>query len=308
MRIADALSRSLETLAAGGLEQEARFEAEVMLAELLGVDRLHLRAHGERELDPGQLSEFEDRIRRRAAREPAAHILGYRDFHRHRFQVSPAVLIPRPETEFLVDLALGSGPNTKRASENDRALRLLDLCTGSGCIGVTLLQELNAAGQECDAVLTDLSRDALAVARRNLVQVAPEFARRCRLYEGDLDQALPEPERILGFDLIVSNPPYIGPDEKPDLEPEVRDYEPEVALFHNRPVELYRRIFSAAQELLTDRGRLLVELGPRYAEEILATANQFFEATALHKDYAGHDRVLAAHGPRKNDRSGDFVG
>ncbi|MCR9143412.1 MAG: peptide chain release factor N(5)-glutamine methyltransferase [bacterium] len=289
MRIQQALARSIEDLEAGGLASEARFEAEVLLADLLDVDRLRLRTHSETELKPDQVTEFFARIKRRAAREPTAHILGFREFHRYRFIISPDVLVPRPETEQIVELAAGElrPPGQK--------IRVLDLCTGSGCIGVTLLQEFTGANTECDMVLTDLSRAALAIARKNLVQiVAPEAARRCRLYQGDLDLALPEPERILGFDLIVSNPPYIGIDESAELAPEVRDYEPHMALFHDNVLGLYRRILIAARELLKAKGTLILELGPRFAEEILKIANENFEFAELRKDYAGLDRVLIA--------------
>ncbi|MEQ9363354.1 MAG: peptide chain release factor N(5)-glutamine methyltransferase [Leptospirales bacterium] len=292
MRIAEALGLAIEALTAGGIPAGARFEAENLLADLLRVDRLRLRSHSEIELTPDQAQAFDERIRRRAGREPAAHILGFREFHRYRFSVSPEVLIPRPETEQIIDLATGEFHSARPA-------RILDLCTGSGCIGITLLQEFNQAGLDCDVVLTDLSSGAIAMARKNLVQVAPDFARRCRLYQGDLDEALPEAERVLGFHIIVSNPPYIGTDEAEELAPEVRDFEPAMALFHADPLALYRRIFVAARELLTDDGVLLLELGPRFAKDLRTIAGEFFARSQLRKDYAGLDRVLVATEPRR---------
>lgn len=297
MRVDQALDRAIHNLIEGGLTLSPRLEAEVLLADLLEVDRLRLRTHSETALTADQVVAYDIRVGRRAAREPVAHILGYRDFHRYRFQVSPAVLIPRPETEQIIDLVTTD-------LRPPAGARILDLCTGSGCIGITLLKELSEMGRPCKVVLTDISNDALIIARKNLLQIAPELSRQCRLFQGDLDEALPDSERAAQFTMIVSNPPYIGRDEAVNLEPEVRDHEPALALFHEDPPGLYRRIFAAARDLLVEDGTLILELGPRYASQLLAMAQEFFVSAAatpaaeLRKDYAGLDRILVAKKPR----------
>ena len=268
-----------------------RLDAEMLLADLLGVDRLKLRTHSDAELTVEQEAAFGLRVDRRAAREPVAHILGYRDFHRYRFRVTPAVLIPRPETEHIVDYIVDE-------LRPARGSRILDLCTGSGCIGLTLLKELERAGRRCHVTLTDLSEAALDVARENLTLIAPELIDQCALYCGDLDDALPESERANSYAVIVSNPPYIAPGEAGDLAPEVRDHEPALALFHADPPALYRRIFAAARALLTPNGTLV--LGPRWGAELLAEASSMFTRAELRRDYAGIDRMLIAGGPRSS--------
>ena len=268
----------------------------MLLADLLNADRVQLRAFPERELGADLLQEFLTRVDRRKAHEPTAHILGYRDFHRHRFLASPAALIPRPETELIVDYVLDQQSSFRALQSGDR---VLDLCCGSGCIGITILTELDAREIPVELVLTDLSRAALALARKNLVRVAGRASHRGRLYHGDLEQALPESESEAGFALIVCNPPYIGRDEAVNLAPEVRDHEPELALFHHDPPGLYAKIFDAAVRLLMpNQGTLIVELGPRFAADIAERAQVVFEDCDLRQDYAGLDRFLVLKNPR----------
>lgn len=293
MRLDRALQAAAERLNAAGIDQP-RFEAEVLLADLLSADRVQLRAFPERELDAGLVQDFLARVDRRKAREPTAHILGYRDFHRYRFLASPAALIPRPETELIVDYVL----EELKERPPQPGDRVLDLCCGSGCIGITILTELDAREIPVELVLTDLSRDALTLARKNLVRVAGRAAHRGRLYQGDLEQALPESESEAGFALIVCNPPYIGRDEAVNLAPEVRDHEPELALFHHDPPGLYMKVFEAAARLLTSDGTLILELGPRFAADILERAQLVFEECDLRQDYAGLDRFLIVRKPR----------
>jgi release factor glutamine methyltransferase len=219
-------------------------------------------------------TDFETLVRRRAAREPFSHIAGYRDFWTHRFKVTPDVLDPRPETEVLVQAALAE-PFTK----------VLDLGTGSGCILISLLAEMpNAKG-----VGTDLSDRALLVAGENAerIGVADRLVLPVSDWFADTGGT---------YDLIVSNPPYIGAGEMAALQPEVRDHEPRSALTDEADgLSAYRAIAAGAPDHLTPGGRLLVEIGPTQARAV----SEIFRAAGLadivvHPDLDGRDRVVAA--------------
>lgn len=219
-------------------------------------------------------AEFEDLVRRRAAREPFSHIAGYRDFWTHRFKVTSAVLDPRPETETLVAQALAE-PFSK----------VLDLGTGSGCILISLLAEM----PEAKGVGTDLSERAVLVAGENAKRIG--VADRLVLPLSDWF------EDVGGvFDLIVSNPPYIAAEEMDALQPEVRDFEPRGALTDEADgLSAYRAIAAGAPDHLTPGGRLLVEIGPTQAREVC----EIFQGAGLveitvHPDLDGRDRVVAA--------------
>ena len=223
---------------------------------------------------------FEGYVTRRANREPFSHIAGHRHFWNYKFAVTPDVLDPRPDTETLVALA-----------HEQPFQRVLDLGTGSGCIIVSLL----ADRAEAHGVGTDISERALAVARRNAAEVervhGPDVTRRLTFLTSNWF------ENVDGtFDLIVSNPPYIAAAEMDDLEPEVRDHEPRIALTdENDGLEAYRAIASGAADHLTDEGRLLVEIGPTQAKAVSALfASAGLVNISVHTDLDGRDRVVAA--------------
>ncbi len=218
--------------------------------------------------------DFADAVRRRANREPVSQILGYRDFWKHRFKVTPQVLDPRPETELLVELSLA-----------EPFARVLDLGTGSGAILISLLAERPAA----TGVGTDLSEDAVLIAGENAVMagVEPRITLPISDWFDDIGGR---------FDLIVSNPPYIATHERPSLAPEVRDHEPAMALFAGEDgLDAYRTIAARAPDHLTPGGRLLVEIGPTQSEAVRAL---FFAAgledIRCHSDLDGRDRVVSA--------------
>ncbi len=221
-----------------------------------------------------EAQDFPDAIRRRANREPVSHILGYRDFWKHRFKITPEVLDPRPETEVLVELALAE-PFT----------RVLDLGTGSGAILVSLLAER----PDATGVGTDLSEAAVLVAGDNadMAGVEPRITLPVSDWYEDIGGR---------FDLIVSNPPYIAEGEAKDLSPEVRDHEPELALFAGSDgLDAYRSIAKGTPHHLNPGGRILVEIGPTQAKAVQA----LFEAAGLedvrcHPDLDGRDRVVSA--------------
>lgn len=224
----------------------------------------------------GREAVFFDLVRRRAAREPMSHLLGYRDFWEHRFEVTRDVLDPRPETETLVASALERGFD-----------RVLDLGTGSGCVLLSLL----AACPGATGVGTDLSDAALGVARRNTARL--ELDHRVTLVRSDWWDG------VAGrFDLIVSNPPYIAASEMPGLGPELA-HEPRMALTDEGDgLSAYRAIAAGARAHLTPGGRLLVEIGPTQGAEVAALFEAAgLEDVAVRSDLDGRDRVVIGTSP-----------
>ncbi|KJZ20261.1 peptide chain release factor N(5)-glutamine methyltransferase [Loktanella sp. S4079] len=231
------------------------------------------------ELADGTTTEkFFDLVRRRAAREPLSHLVGYRDFYAHRFYVNSDVLDPRPDTETLIVTAL------EGLFDN-----VLDLGTGSGCILLSLLAERAGAV----GVGADISDDALAVARKNCAQL--ELETRATFVRSDwFDQ-------ITGkFDLIVSNPPYIALDEMDDLQPEVRLHEPRIALTDEADgLSAYRLICNRAPQFLTAGGRLMVEIGPTQAQSVKTLMQEagLIDVNVV-LDLDGRDRVVSGNMPK----------
>jgi release factor glutamine methyltransferase len=227
--------------------------------------------------DGTSLERFRELVNRRCAREPLSHLVGYRDFYAHRFIVTSAVLDPRPDTETLISCALDG--------EFDR---VLDLGTGSGCILLSLLAD------RCDVsgIGADLSDAALEIAEQNAA--ALELAPRAAFVQSDWFA------QISGqFDLIVSNPPYIAESEMADLQPEVRLFEPRMALTDEADgLSAYRIICGGAPAHLASGGRLIVEIGPTQADAVAAMmADAGLTDVQVHQDFDGRDRVVAAKMP-----------
>ena len=274
-----ALARRL--LAGAGVE-DARLDAEVLMAEAAGVARADVLA-GLSALSPETLARFEAMIARRMTREPVAHIVGHKEFYSLDFEVSPAVLIPRPETETIVAAALKSIANLAEA-------RVLDIGTGSGAIAISIA----ANARHAQVLATDISADALAIAKRNAVrhQVQDRVTQRLADCFAMLDDGAP----LARFDLIVSNPPYVDDAEIARLAPEVRSFEPHVALSAGRDgLDFYRRIAAGARSHLVREGGLMVEVGAGQARAV----SEIFAAHALRvvsviDDLAGHQRVVHA--------------
>jgi release factor glutamine methyltransferase len=224
---------------------EAALDAEVLARHVLGWDRAALVARW-RETAPESFDEnFQPLITRRAAREPVAYITGHREFWDLDFEVSPDVLIPRPETELIIEEAL------RHAREVCPPREIIDVGTGSGCIAIALARELPSAY----VTGTDISIAALDVARRNAERHG--VARRVQFVNADLL------DDVTSADLIVSNPPYIPDGDAPGLQPEVRQHEPAAALFGGPGdgLELVRRLLASAAAHLADEGRLVIEFG-----------------------------------------------
>jgi release factor glutamine methyltransferase len=244
LSIAEALKVAAQALDHAGVA-DARREAGSLLSHITGRDRTFLISHAEDRLDDRELRDFEAAITRRAAGEPAQYITGVQDFYGRSFRVTPDVLIPRPETELLVEAAL----QVMQANA-----RVCDVGTGSGCIAVTLLCER----PDVRAVGLDISEAALLIARVNASNQSVED--RLELVVSDCFNGLDPTTQQ--FDLIVSNPPYVSANALPGLQREVRDYEPLVALSPGGDgLSVIRRLLSDAPDFLQRDGHLIMEIG-----------------------------------------------
>lgn len=272
-----ALADAVRALAAAGVPDPAR-DARALLAHALGVERGRLTLALPDPVAPAARARLEAAVAARAARQPVAQITGRRAFWGHVFRVTPDVLDPRPETERLVELAL-AGPVS----------RMLDLGTGTGAILLSVLAECPGA----TGLGTDISPPALEVARGNARALA--LSERAGFTLSDWWQAVSG-----SFDLIVSNPPYIAAGEMPGLSPEVRLWEPRLALTPGGDgLAAYRAIAAGALAHLAPGGRLMVEIGPTQAAavcDIFRAAG--LDAPVVHPDLDGRDRVIAVRRPQ----------
>lgn len=271
------LAWTTKDFAQRGIES-ARLDAELLIADALSLDRVRLYMDLDRPLVEAERARIRERIKRRRAREPVAYIIGRKAFWGRDFEVGPAVLVPRPDTEVLVERAL---------ELIEGAARVVDLCTGSGAIGLTLAAER----PEAEVDLTDVSAEALAVARANAERFG--VAERVRFLEGDLFDALEPGAR---YDLIVCNPPYVAASEVEELVPEVAEHEPRLALVSGETgFEVHERLVRGAREWLVPGGAILVEVGAGQGAEL----EERFLAAGMTRarrfaDLAGIDRVVEA--------------
>ena len=259
----------------------ARREAEWLLSHVTGRDRLNMMVHPETEVSPEEEARYEALVRRRLAREPLQYLTGEAGFHGRLFHVTPAVLIPRPETEMLVDWILESGMGGRGAG-------VLDLGTGSGCIPISV--HLSSGGWACTGV--DISDDALDVARGNADRMGAivEWVSADMRAPG-LTGTWNEP-----FGIVVSNPPYIDPGEKETMQPEVRNHEPHLALFtSDDPLEFYRSLVEVAPALLIPGGALVMEVHAERGTDVLALLDpEIWTGATLHHDLSGRERMVTA--------------
>ena len=256
---------------------EAQLDARLLLEEVCGTDHNTLLCHGDREVSEAEEEQYRKALEQRAVHVPLQHLLGYQDFMGLRFQVNEYVLIPRQDTEILVEEAM-------RYLHD--GMRILDLCTGSGCILLSLLHYSN----DCEGTGVDISKEALQVAALNaeLLGIRADFLK-SDLYE-----------KVTGkFDLLVSNPPYIERKVIPTLMEEVREYDPYIALDGGEyGLDFYRRIIGGAQDYLKRGGQILMEIGSGQAQavsELLYEAG--FKEIDVCKDFAGLDRVVSGRLP-----------
>lgn len=267
--------------------ESARLESELLVAHALSITRLKLFMELDRPIAPAEIDRARDLLVRRGRREPCAYILGEREFFGRSFKVGPGVLVPRPETEHIVDRARDIA--RERAARGEPLRRAADLGTGSGILAVTLALEIEGL----DVLAVDVSAQALDYARRNASGLGAE---RVTFVEGDgFEVLLSEASAGKGrFDLLVSNPPYIARSELATLTPEVAEHEPETALFapENDPDHFARRLIVDRERLVRTGGVILVELGHDQAERVRALARAHGAAVRFARDYDGHERVL----------------
>lgn len=251
---------------------EAELDARLLLEEVCGTDRNDLLVHGDREIPPKQQDCYVDLINRRQTHEPLQQIIGYQEFMGLKFMVTPDVLIPRQDTETLVEEVM------RYLSDG---MHILDMCTGSGCILLSLLRYSN----DCEGTGCDLSKEALYVAEEN----AKALSSCADFVQSDLF------ENVTGkYEFIVSNPPYIRTDVIPTLMEEVKDYEPRCALDGGEDgLYFYRRIVGEAGEYLYPGGMLFFEIGCDQAEAVSSLMREAgFKEVTVCKDLAGLDRVV----------------
>jgi len=274
MQLKEALAKAVQQLEDAAVGS-ARLNAEMLLMFVLGVGRAYLYGHPERELTRDEEDRYAEAIAERARGVPAQYIIGHQEFWGLDFVVTPAVLIPRPETEHVVEAALELAQGIER-------LRIVDVGTGSGCIALALASELKRA--EIDAV--DISGDALEIAKANAARL--QLADRVRFRSGDLLEGFGAED----FDLVVSNPPYVGECEADKIQAEVRKFEPHVAVFGGpQGTEIVTRLLEQAHRVLKPGGHVLVEIGFSQSEKVRQLALDF-EDVHFVEDLQGIARVL----------------
>lgn len=268
--------------------ESPRLDAEVLLAHVLNRPRIYLYVHFDEPLQPDELAAYRGMIRRRADHVPVAYILGEKDFMGLSFKVTSDTLVPRPDTEILVQAALDRlGMARAKSRTPDEVLRFADIGTGSGAVCLSVLKYMDHT--EADTV--DISPAARAVAEENAA--ALELADRVTFYTGDLLTPL----QGRRYAAILSNPPYIPDAEIASLAPEVRCREPRTALAGGEDgLDFYRRLCREAPSMLLDGGFLAVEVGVHQAEQVaaLAGADPLIVRTEVLRDYAGIERVVVA--------------
>ena len=276
MTYRECYEQGCRTLQAAGIE-EAALDARLLLEAVCGTDRNNLLVHGEQPVAPEAEEKYLNWIRQRAEHIPLQQLTGEQDFMGLTFNVNEHVLIPRQDTEILVEEVL---------KELHDGMRVLDMCTGSGCILLSLLHYSN----DCEGLGVDLSAEALEVAGRNVLKVlTPEKAEHAHFLQSDLF------EKVEGkFEIIVSNPPYIASAEVEKLMPEVRDHEPRMALDGTEDgLYFYRRIIEEAGKHLVSSGMLFFEIGYDQGQAVseLMRTEGYCEVQVV-QDYAGLDRVV----------------
>jgi release factor glutamine methyltransferase len=283
MTLRTALLQGVKLLEDAGVPSP-RLTAEVLLAHATQTDRVWLIAHAEDELVELWWIHYGRYLHQRIEGKPTQYITGKQEFYGRDFHVTPDVLIPRPETEHLIEVVLAAlaGENAcpTPLSQVGQALppAILDVGTGSGAIAITVALETRA-----QVTATDISPAALEIAKANAARLAAQV----RFLECDL---IPDAK----FDLIVSNPPYVALTDKPTLQREVRDHEPELALYGGEDgLDIYRRLIPAAANALNPKGWLMLEIGATQADAVSAMLASWRQVE-IRKDLAGLPRVVTA--------------
>ena len=273
-----------EYLTAKGIESP-RLSAELLLSHVLGLKRIELYTQFDKPVAPEQRDRLRDLVKRAGLNEPVAYLTGKTEFYSLELEIARDCMIPRPETELLVQRAI------EFLRTRDGLQFVCDLCTGSGCIAVAIARSFSAAR----IIATDISDAALAVASRNVQK--HQLADRVTLLCGDLFEPLLQPLDVAKFDLIVCNPPYVSSAEYDNLDKNVKDYEPRLALHAGADgLDIYRRIVEKVDQFLKPGAGLMLEIG--YAQgpavrEMLEQAGAFADIK-VEKDYHDNDRIVTA--------------
>jgi release factor glutamine methyltransferase len=281
---------------------QPRLSIEWLLAEVLNCKRLDLYLSFDRPLSDSELEHLRGLVKRRALHEPLQYITGSTDFYNCRIEVNPSVLIPRPETEQLAELAIEEGKKliadaglaiTQQTVEHTsirRPLHVLDAGTGSGCIAIAIKKAM----PDWDVTAIDISHEALVTARRNAENNGTDiFFARCDFFDPGLS-GLGSAIQARRFDIIVSNPPYIRNEEMETLDREVREYEPKSALFHHNVPGVYNALRVLGERWLMPGGLLLAELNEFITEEFVSVFSGPAWQTDLLEDYANKMRFIRA--------------
>jgi release factor glutamine methyltransferase len=263
-----------------------RRNVEWLLSHVLGYRRLDLYANFDRPLTPGEIAEFKNYLKRRLSHEPLQYIVGETEFYGYRFKVTPNVLIPRPDTEVLVERVLQYG-----SAGSKEPLRILDVGTGSGNIALSLAMELTKKNRAYEVVAIDKSAEAIAIARENGTRLAATAVtyRDGDIFEDDFVVQLSPP-----FDVLVSNPPYLSSREYAACPEEVRQFEPRMALDGGDDGLLfYRRLAVIAKRCMAEGGAVFLEVGYDQAAAVAAIFNDAgYVETQIANDYNGIPRVV----------------
>ena len=279
MSLRNSLATAVERLLAAQVGSPG-LNAELLLMFTLGCDRAYLYAHPERELTAEESRRYEDALAERARGVPTQYITGHQEFWGMDFIVSPAVLIPRPETEHVIETVLARVGRTLLSA----ALRIVDVGTGSGCIAVALAKELSNA----EIHATDISDAALEIARTNAAR--HEFESRIQFHQADLLEGF----KPANFDFIVSNPPYVGESEEDQVQLEVRKFEPRNAVFAGPTgSEVIERLIPQAATVLKPGGWLIMEISGTIAERVASLLSEW-EEVQITNDLQGIPRVASA--------------
>ncbi len=264
--------------------EQPRLAAEILLAHVLRCQRIDLYVQYDRCPEPAELSEFRALVKRAASQEPVAYLTGRAHFFSLELEVSPAVLIPRPETEVLAASAIDFCRHETIRPKVD----VLDLCTGSGCLAIAI----GANVVEAEIVAVDISSEALEIARRNVIK--HDLEGRITLLESDLFERIEQGPKGI-FDLIVSNPPYISEHTYEKLSSDIRNYEPASSLLaKNQGLEYHQRIIDGAERYLADEGSLMMEIAFDQSDAVIALLKQsgYLKEVSIVRDNIGHPRVV----------------
>jgi release factor glutamine methyltransferase len=280
------LAWSIDFVRDRGIER-SRLEVEKLLAASLGVERIELYTKFDRALTGLERAKFKEYLIRKSKGEPVAYILGHRDFFGHRFAVSPATLIPRPDTEVLVERAIEHIQSLK-----GQVQRVVDLGTGTGCIAISMAKVF----PEIEFYAVDICSDALGVAKANIEAHGIENMHlvQADIRDSDFWNKIPK------VDMIVSNPPYIGELEKADLPKEVVDFEPHKALFaENAGLYFYELIQNESSRILNENGSLFVEVGYQQGAIVAEMLEKsLWQGVKVFADYSGTPRVVSGVCPK----------